>query len=70
MGFKLKVFGLLAAMAVSASAIADVVDTNMPLNVSWNGSPPTPDSRTWVNALFRDFSGAVPLGNFEWIRNH
>lgn len=69
MNQKVRMLGLLAAIAVSSSSIGAVVDTDMPLKVSWNGSPPTPDSRTWVNVLFRDFSGAGPLDNFEWIRN-
>jgi hypothetical protein len=69
MNQKVRMLGLLAAIAVSSSSIGAVVDTDMPLNVSWDGSPPTPDSRTWVNVLFRDFSGAGSLGNFEWIRN-
>ena len=60
---------LAAALAVSTYATAAVTDTSMPLNVSWNGAKPTPDDRTWVNALFRDFSGAGALGTFEWIRN-
>jgi hypothetical protein len=69
MNQKVRMLGLLAAIAVSSSSIGAVVDTDMPLSVWWNGSPPTPDGRTWVNVLFRDFNGAGPLGNYEWIRD-
>ena len=37
MNQKVRMLGLLAAIAVSSSSIGAVVDTDMPLNVSWNG---------------------------------
>jgi hypothetical protein len=65
----LSTFALASALLVSAYASAAVTDTSLPLNTWWDGAKPTANDRTWVNALFRDFSGADPLGNFEWIRN-
>ena len=41
MNQKVRMLGLLSALAVSSSSIGAVVDTDMPLNVSWDGSPPT-----------------------------
>src|SRR3954452_25021612 len=60
---------IVIALMVSGSAFAAVTDTSVALNFSWNGAKPTPDDRTWVNTLYRDFTGAGSLGNFEWIRN-
>jgi hypothetical protein len=62
-------FSLAAALMYPVVTFAAVTDTSVPLNFSWNGAKPTPDDQTWVNALYRDFSGAGDLGNFEWIRN-
>jgi hypothetical protein len=66
---KLAQYSLVAALMISGPAFAAVTDSSVALNFAWNGAKPSPDDRTWVNALYRDFSGAGALGNFEWIRN-
>jgi PEP-CTERM motif len=66
---KLRSLCAVAMLVLPGPLLAAVTDTSLPLNISWNGAKPTPDDKTWVNTLFRDFSGAGQLNNFEWIRN-